>query len=126
MLESSLLTDAFAGRECLIDATGCSPRRLADVELLRKLLEDVVADLGLHAVGPGMWHQFPGVGGVTGMNLLSESHLTVHTWPESGAAAFNLFCCRPRPDWPWSEQLRERLQAKHVAIHTIERGRSGP
>jgi S-adenosylmethionine decarboxylase len=111
-----------AGCEWLIDAAGCCPRRLADAALLRSVLESVIADLGLHALGPGAWQRFPEPGGVTGIYLLSESHLTVHTWPEFGAAVFNLFCCRPRPDWPWGMKLRELLSAQQVEVRVIERG----
>jgi S-adenosylmethionine decarboxylase len=112
-----------AGREWLIDATGCCPRRLADLALLQRLFAAIVADLELHPLGPGVWHQFPGPGGVTGMTLLSESHLTCHTWPELGTAAFNLFCCRPRPDWPWAERLRDCLEAQGVTVRVVERQR---
>jgi len=110
------------GREWLVDAASCDPRRLADIGLLRKLLGAIVADLELQPIGPGFWHRFPDPGGVTGMILLSESHLTCHTWPESGTAAFNLFCCRPRPEWPWEQKLREFLGARSVAVRVVERG----
>ena len=110
-----------AGTEWLIDATGCDPRRLADASMLRQLLDMIIADLDLKPLGPGLWHEFPQPGGVTGMVLLSESHLTVHTWPEFGSAAFNLFCCRPRPAWSWEEKLRERLGAGRVEVRCIER-----
>ena len=119
----AISSDAEAGREWLVDAAGCNRRRLADLELLQRLLESIIADLGLHPLGAGVWHRFPDPGGVTGIYLLSESHLTCHTWPEWGTASFNLFSCRPRPDWPWEEQLRELLQAKRIEVRTIERNR---
>ena len=114
-----------SGREWLIDAAGCDPGRLADAAVLRDLLGAVVADLRLRPVGPGLWHRFPEPGGVTGMILLAESHLTCHTWPELGTAAFNLFCCRPRPDWPWDEKLRSFLQARCVTVRVVERKGAG-
>jgi S-adenosylmethionine decarboxylase len=110
------------GREWLVDAAGCEPRRLADLAVLRDLLNAVVADLELRPIGSGVWHQFPEPGGITGMLLLSESHLTCHTWPESGTVAFNLFCCRPRPEWIWEEKLREFLGARSVVVRLVERG----
>ena len=110
-----------SGCEYLIDATGCDPRRLVDVALLHRLIETIVDELELNPVKPGVWHQFPGHAGVTGMVLLSESHLTVHTWPEFGLAAFNLFSCQPRPPWPWAERLRDELGAKQVKVVCVER-----
>ena len=57
-----------------------------------------------------------------GLLMLSESHLTVHTFPECGVATFNLYCCRPRPDWPWNERLRESLGATDVRVRSRPRG----
>lgn len=110
------------GREWIVDAQGCSAARLADAESVRAACEDVIATLGLHVVGSPQWHQFPAPGGVTGMYLLSESHLACHTWPESGFATFNLFCCRPRPAYRWEEGLREFLGADDVRVRCVDRG----
>src|SRR5438067_4108758 len=92
---------AAVGVEWLIDAGGCRPERLRDPGRLRALCRQLLDELGLHALGEGLWHQFPEPGGVTGLVLLSESHLACHTYPEAGVATFNLSCCRPRPAWPW-------------------------
>lgn len=110
------------GREWIVDAVGCSAGLLADAGAVRAACEDVIATLGLHVVGAPQWHQFPAPGGVTGMYLLSESHLACHTWPESGFATFNLFCCRPRPAYRWREALREFLGADAVRVRCVERG----
>ena len=69
-----------------------------------------------------VWHQFPDAGGITGVVVLSESHLTCHTFPERGFAALNLYCCRPRRDWPWAERLAEALGATDVQVTTHRRG----
>jgi S-adenosylmethionine decarboxylase len=72
------------GTEWLVDAEGCSAELLRNVETVRSLCEEVIADLGLRVVGEPMWHQFPQPGGVTGLYLLTESHLACHTFPETG------------------------------------------
>jgi S-adenosylmethionine decarboxylase len=64
-----------------------------------------------------------GQGGVTGMLLLTESHLACHTFPERGYASFNLYCCRPRDEWPWPERLAESLGARRVEVRSFMRGR---
>jgi S-adenosylmethionine decarboxylase len=81
-----------------------------------------VAELDLRAAGEAVWHVFPGEGGVTGLLLLSESHLTCHTFPEHGYAGFNLYCCRPRTAWPWEPRLREFLGATSVSVLRVARG----
>lgn len=110
-----------AGIEWLVDATGCRPEALRDSVLLRTLCERVLMDLDLHAVGNGLWHQFPEPGGLTGLYLLTESHLACHTYPEFGAASFNLYCCRERASWPWDQRLREALGAQTVTVRTAAR-----
>jgi S-adenosylmethionine decarboxylase len=80
-----------------------------------------VHELALHPVGNAVWHQFPAPGGITGLWLLAESHLTVHTFPEFGSACINLFCCTPRRDWEWSERLAELLGATEVRVRSVPR-----
>ncbi|HEX9939630.1 MAG TPA: S-adenosylmethionine decarboxylase [Longimicrobium sp.] len=109
------------GREWLVEAHGCDPAALADVDRLRALFARMVADLGLHPVGDALWHKFPGPGGVTGLCLLAESHLTVHTFPEHGSLCLNLFCCRPRPEWEFEARLRDAFGAELVEVRALER-----
>jgi S-adenosylmethionine decarboxylase len=54
--------------------------------------------------------------------MLTESHLACHTYPEHGLAAINLYCCRPRPEWPWEERLAALLGATDVRVRKVERG----
>ncbi|HKY05047.1 MAG TPA: S-adenosylmethionine decarboxylase [Blastocatellia bacterium] len=110
----------------MVDASGCSPQLLSDMYAMRRLCAQIIAELDLCVVGEGHWHKFPPPGGVTGLFLLTESHLACHTYPEIGLATFNLYCCRARPDWPWRERLRLELGASDVSINTVERGASLP
>ena len=110
------------GTEWLVDAEGCSADLLRDVDTVRGLCEEIIADLGLRVVGDPMWHQFPQPGGVTGLYLLTESHLACHTFPETSIATFNLYCCRPRPPFPWEERLASLLGASRVTVRTAARG----
>ena len=111
----------IVGTEWLIEATGCDAARLRDESAIRNVLELVIRDLGLKAIG-SVWHTFPDAGGVTGMIALTESHLACHTYPEHGTATFNLYCCRERPEWDWRSHLSELIGAKHVSVTRIERG----
>jgi S-adenosylmethionine decarboxylase len=110
------------GVEWIVDAHGCDPDRLRDRETVRGLLDRVVAELDLRVVGDRHVHAFGGPGGVTALYLLTESHLCAHTYPESGVATFNLYCCRERPAWPWQQALTEILGARHVEIRQVPRG----
>jgi S-adenosylmethionine decarboxylase len=112
----------IVGFEWIIDAADCSPDDLRDVEKLRAVFAAVISDLHLKTIGDGAWHKFGGEGGVTGLIMLTESHLACHTYPEYKSATFNLYCCRSRPAWNWNENLRRLLGAKNVTIKIIERG----
>ena len=77
-----------------------------------RLLDAMVRELALRPVGAGQWHVFPPPGGITGMLLLAESHLTVHTFPEHRSLCLNLFCCTPRATWPFAERLAEVVRRR--------------
>jgi len=114
------------GTEWLIEAAGCDARRLREVEALRAVFARAVAELGLRVVGEQLWHKFPGEGGVTGLVMLTESHLACHTYPEFGTATFNLYCCRARPAWAWAERLGEMLGAREVRVRRVRRASPSP
>lgn len=95
--------------------------RLADPLVLRELFAQIVRELALHPVSDALWHTFPAPGGITGLLMLAESHLTVHTFPEHESACFNLFCCTPRDAWPWTERLAESLGADRVSVRQLAR-----
>ena len=109
------------GTEWLIDASGCDPAALADINRLKTVFDRIIGDLDLHVLGEIAWHKFPAPGGVTGIALLSESLLACHTYPEFGAATFNLYCCRDRSTWPWENTLKEMLGASEVNVRKFER-----
>ena len=109
------------GTEWLIDASGCDKEALADLDRLRAVFQRVIRDLDLNVLGEIAWHQFDHPGGVSGLALLSESHLSCHTYPEFRAATFNLYCCRERTSWSWETILKEMLGATEVNVRVFER-----
>jgi S-adenosylmethionine decarboxylase len=54
--------------------------------------------------------------------MLRESHLTIHTFPETGSATLNAYCCRPRAPAPWRALLAEALGATGVTASEHLRG----
>jgi len=75
----------------LLDVYGVSPRLLDDELFLRDLLENSAIACGAEVLDTTS-HKFEPQG-VTALCLLSESHISVHTWPEKGEAAFDIFTC---------------------------------
>jgi S-adenosylmethionine decarboxylase len=113
---------SVAGQEWLIDASGCSPARLRDQRELASLFERLIVLLDLKVIGSPRWHVFPKTGGITGLALLSESHLAIHTFPEHGFAALNVYSCRRRVRPDLERIAVEHLGAASVAVQEIPRG----
>jgi S-adenosylmethionine decarboxylase len=111
----------MAGVEWIIEGYGCSPEGLRDLSVLQTLFMALIDELSLHTVGEILWHRFPNTGGITGLALLSESHLACHTFPEHRSICLNLFSCRPRPRWDFESRLRHYLEAEYVSVREVTR-----
>jgi S-adenosylmethionine decarboxylase len=109
------------GSEWVVEAYGCDPVRLGDIDALRIMFRVMIDELSLHPVAEAQWHRFPDPGGITGMVMLAESHLTVHTFPEHASLCLNLFCCTPRAEWAFAERLRALVGAESVRVRRLER-----
>lgn len=110
------------GTQYAIELYGCRAsalRRVADVEVDLRAAADAIGATVLS----GHFHQFAPQG-VSGALVIAESHLAVHTWPEHGYAAVDLFTCGPRRLHPADAvaELRERWGASHVEVSHVERG----
>ncbi len=71
---------------------------LKDKTTLQKEMEEIVSTSGLKTVG-ALFHQFGGEGGVTGVIVLAESHVSIHTWPErDGFVNTDVFVCNVTQD----------------------------
>jgi S-adenosylmethionine decarboxylase len=110
----------YTGTHLLADLTGC--RHLDDAVVIESALREAVAaaratllDVRLHHFGPGH--------GVTGVALLAESHISIHTWPEHGYAAIDIFLCGPANDLDAAlGALMQRLGATQCEERRITRG----
>ena len=105
-----------------MDVCGCPPERLKDTAALAALFEELVVLMELKVVGQPQWHVFPEPGGITGLTLLAESHLAVHTFPEHGFAALNVYCCRTRKRPDFEALLARHLGAASCRVRELPRG----
>src|SRR5262245_37900647 len=112
------MADLTGGQGCewVVEALGCDIARLKDPAELHAIFEDLIDGMKLYPVAAPQWHQFPGEGGITGLCLLSESHLACHTFPEFGSLCLNVFCCRSRPEWDFRTYFEEKLGAASVRV----------
>src|SRR5580700_10883589 len=109
------------GLEWIVEAYGCEAEALISQDRLEELFRSIVAAMDLHPLGKTSWHQFPNTGGITGVTLLTESHLACHTFPEYGSLCLNIFCCRPRTGADFDGLLRKEFGAASVVVRQVER-----
>ena len=79
------------GKHCILELYECDPTRLDDEALIRNIITSASKRAGAKLLNLITHHFEPH--GVTGLALLAESHISVHTWPESGYAAIDVFTC---------------------------------
>jgi len=110
------------GKHLVVELSNCNPHILSNPKLLESIL--VAAALASKAeVLKSVSHQFPTTGGVTAIVIISESHLTLHTWPEYQYAALDVFTCGQSAD-PWKalKVIVNKLEVKNTSIVKLERG----
>jgi S-adenosylmethionine decarboxylase len=110
------------GLHLTADLRDCAAPRpaLTDVVALRHACLAAVEAVGLTPVGE-LFHPFGGDGGTTGVVLLAESHMAVHTWPEIDAVTLDVYVCNFGADnTARAHALMDRLLA-HFAPGRVER-----
>ena len=109
------------GTHLLADFYGISAEKLNDTELLRTCLQSAVCRCRLTALGPPVMHPFES-GGITGFILLAESHIALHTYPEHGYMALDIFSCGTAHPQDALEIFRTALFPERVRVVETARG----
>ena len=112
------------GTHVLLELRDCDPQLLDDLAYIRQALLSAAAEVGAHVVGES-FHQFAPQG-VTGILSIAESHISIHTWPEFGYAAADIFTCgdRTMPDRA-AASIVAAMRCRAPEITQIRRGLSG-
>ena len=108
------------GRHALARLHGASFDALNDLKNLERSFRDTVAHFKLQALGDLHLHQFEPQG-LTGIILLSESHISIHTWPEHGMAAVDVFTCGGRDSSVIANFFCKTFCECEVEIELVER-----
>lgn len=109
------------GRHVLAEINGCDHELLNNKEFIEKTMIDAALKAGAE-IREVAFHEFSPIG-ISGVVIISESHLTIHTWPELGYAAVDVFTCGPVVD-PWiaCDYLRKELKASDMTATEVKRG----
>ena len=109
------------GQHVLAEFFECDPNILNNVELVEKLMVEAALECGATIVQK-CFHMFNPYG-VSGVVIIAESHLAIHTWPELGYAAVDLFTCGDKCDPKVSyNYLRKAFNSKNASYQELKRG----
>ena len=109
------------GRHLLVELHDCDKEALNDLGFLREAMLDAAIDCGAVVLGDSFHHFSPQ--GVSGVVIIAESHLSVHTWPEYGYAAVDIFTCGTTVEPEKAARvLIEKLGSKNHSLTEIQRG----
>jgi S-adenosylmethionine decarboxylase len=107
------------GRHIILEMWGC--QNLNSVDTAELALREMVQALDVNLLDLKVYPFSPV--GITGMAIVSESHLVIHTWPEYGYAAVDVFTCgAPRDPQAAVEVLRRHYQPERIGVMEINRG----
>ena len=110
------------GRHVLVELYECAPAALDDFDLIEASMRDAANAIGATIVNATFHHFAPQ--GVSGAVVVAESHLSIHTWPEFGYAAVDIFTCGDTCDpHKGVDLLAERLASRRVEVQEVARGR---
>ncbi|MBI2451084.1 MAG: adenosylmethionine decarboxylase [Parcubacteria group bacterium] len=103
--------------------------RLANENEIKKILSDLIKISEMTLVEPVQAHQFPSAsysrnipGGITAFGILSESHISIHTWPENNYFSLDLFSCRNFDEKKIESAIKKIFKVKKIDSKTVERG----
>jgi S-adenosylmethionine decarboxylase len=112
----------FAGTHLIIDLWGAE--RLDEIEHIEETLRQCVQAAGATLLHIHLHHFTPNAG-VSGVAVLAESHISVHTWPEKGFAAFDVFMCGAAQPHKAIEVLKSAFRPERTDVGEYLRGRMG-
>ena len=109
------------GRHILVEAFDCDSNSLNDTQLLRTMLLYAAKEANMTVCGE-VFHKFS-PHGVTGVVVVKESHISIHTWPEYGYASIDIFTCGNYSN-PWKayQYIVETLKPKRIQVIELKRG----
>ncbi|MEM2115663.1 MAG: adenosylmethionine decarboxylase [Candidatus Woesearchaeota archaeon] len=108
------------GYHYIVEASGCNPEILSDSNKIRDIFIEA-AKLAKMDVRSSYFFRFYPFG-VSGVVIISESHISTHTWPEKGYAALDVYTCGNTDPEVAVKYILEKFEAKHAHFTEIKRG----
>jgi len=109
------------GRHLLLELKDCKSEMLNDLDFIKDCLCDTAEQIGATVVNEAFYRFSPH--GISGVVIIAESHLCIHTWPEHGYAAVDIFTCGDSIDPEQAvKPLVEKLGAESPSFIELKRG----
>lgn len=111
----------YLGRQVLAELFECDKNKLNDLDYVKKAMIETAVEANATIVGY-KFHKFAPQG-VSGVVIIAESHLAIHTWPEHGYAAVDIFTCGSRTEPRLALKfLQSAFRSKRVKHRELRRG----
>ncbi len=109
------------GRHLIAEFADCDGQKLADLDYIEAALNEAVRKSGATIIR-SVFHRY-NPQGVSGVVVIAESHLSIHTWPEYNYAAVDFFTCGESVD-PYKayEYMKKMLKSKTSQVNALDRG----
>ncbi len=109
------------GTHLIVELYECDPEFINDSDTLKEVLLEAVKRSGAQIITP-VFHQFSPCG-VSGVVVIAESHFSIHTWPEYGYCALDIFTCGDAIDSETALQyMKQVLHAQTISVVEMKRG----
>lgn len=109
------------GRHIIAEFVDCDSSLLNDMAKIRTILTEAARQSGATVVDSVFHHYNPH--GLSGVVVIAESHLSIHTWPEYGYASVDFYTCGNRVDpWRACHYMREQLKCRDIFTKELHRG----
>lgn len=109
----------YAGVQLIIELRDA--KNINSLSIVRRVLEDSVKACQATLLKIEL-HEFSPYGGISGMAIISESHLSIHTWPEYGYAALDIFVCGNVDPYRAIPVIKKGFETENIQLSEFKRG----
>jgi S-adenosylmethionine decarboxylase len=114
----------------MLDGYGCDKKKLQDLNLVYRILDDLPERIGMTKIMPPYVFKYSGVKpedwGLSGFVLIAESHVSIHTFPEKNFVSVDIFSCKPFDAELASAYLEKAFEMEKVEKRVLDRGTEFP
>ena len=112
-------------KHLLLDGFEGDFRKLMDMNIVHNFLDQLPDAIGMTKIALPSVHKYDvpnGMWGVTGISIISESHVSIHTWPEIGFASMDVFSCKDFDHEKCVSIIKDFFKFEELTVYPLRRG----